>query len=122
MTVSEKEQVRTRFRDAVFGRAGNRCQGPGCTALAPTVKLDAHHITNRKKMPAGGYVVENGIALCDVPGGCHEKAEAVDRGEFVDERFTADALYRSIGSSLVEAIAASKRLEAGTYRPPTKRR
>lgn len=115
--MSEKEQVRARFRDAVFARAGDRCQGPGC-AWPVGVKLDAHHITNRKKMPAGGYVAENGIALCDVPGGCHEKAEAVDRGVAVDERFTAEALYRIIGSSLAEARAASERLEAGTYAPP----
>lgn len=120
--MSEKEQVRARFRDAVFARAGHRCQGPGCTARMPPVKLDAHHVTNRKKMPAGGYVAENGIALCDVPGGCHEKAEAVDRGELADPRFDAEALYRIIGSSLDQAIAASKLLEAGTYKPPKAKR
>jgi hypothetical protein len=115
--MSEKEQIRACFRDAVFARAGHRCQGPGC-AFPIGVKLDAHHVTNRKKMPAGGYVAENGIALCDVPGGCHERAEAVDRGVVVDARFTAEALYRIIGSSLVEATAASERLAAGTYVAP----
>lgn len=119
---SEKEQIRARFRDAVFARAGQRCQGPGCTVRAPRTKLDAHHITNRKKMPAGGYVAENGIALCDVPGGCHERAEAVDRGERVDPGWSAEALYQIIGSSLEAALVASKQLEAGTYQPPKGRR
>lgn len=120
--MSQKAQIRAQFRDAVFARAGHRCQGPGCAAKAPAVKLDAHHITNRNKMPAGGYVAENGVALCDMPGGCHEKAEAVDRGELVDARFTAEALYRIIGSSLDAALAASKRLEDGTYAPPRAKR
>jgi hypothetical protein len=115
--MSEKEQIRARFREAVFARAGRRCQGPGCTS-ASNVKLDAHHITNRKLLPAGGYVAENGIALCDLPGGCHERAEAVDRGALVDPRFTAEVLYRIIGSSAVDAMAASERLAAGTYEPP----
>lgn len=118
--MSEKEQVRARFREMVFVRAGHRCQGPGCTSV-PGVKLDAHHITNRKLLPAGGYVAENGIALCDVPGGCHERAEAVDRGEMVDARFTAESLYRIVGSSAVDAMAASQRLAAGTYKPPRRR-
>ncbi|APR81162.1 Hypothetical protein A7982_06509 [Minicystis rosea] len=105
----------------MLGRAGHRCQGPGCAARGPSVKLDAHHITNRNLMPAGGYVAENGIALCDTPGGCHEKAEAVDHGELVDPRFTASALYRIIGSSPEAATAASERLAAGTYEPPRAR-
>lgn len=115
--MSEKEQVRVRFREAVFARAGHRCQGPGCTS-APGVKLDAHHVTSRKRLPAGGYVAENGIALCDVPGGCHERAEAVDRGEAADARFAAESLYGIVGSSFAAALAASERLAAGTYEPP----
>lgn len=114
----QKSHIRAQFREAVFARAGHQCQGPGCAARAPAVKLDAHHITNRNRMPAGGYVAENGIALCDAPGGCHEKAEAVDRAELADDRFTAEALYRIVGSSFDAALAASKRLAAGTYVPP----
>ena len=116
--MSEKAQVRDRFRTMVLSRAKTRCQGPGCHEKAPQTKLDAHHITNRNRLPAGGYVAENGIALCDTPGGCHEKAEAVDCGHLVDDRFTAKALYQTIGSSADAAQAASERLAAGTYKPP----
>lgn len=60
----------------MFRRAGFRCQGPGCgfrsTPERAAQELDAHHITDRNVMPNGGYVPENGIALC---APCHELAE-----------------------------------------------
>ena len=33
---------------------------------------DSHHITDRKEIINGGYVLENGISLCSA---CHWKAE-----------------------------------------------
>ena len=115
--MGDKRSIRARFREAVVGRAGNRCQGPGC--MHPQgVPLDAHHITDRHDMPAGGYVVENGIALCDVPNGCHQRAEAVLQGRLDDPVFAPAALYRVIGSSLESAVTASLRLAAGTYQVP----
>lgn len=44
------------------------------------VKLDVHHITNRKMMPNGGYVKENGITLCDCYDVCHFRAEQFNCG------------------------------------------
>jgi hypothetical protein len=71
--------------------------------------LDAHHIVNRDEMPYGGYVRENGIALCT---GCHIKAE----NEYfctveMHPDFSSDKLYILIGSSKELAIEASERLK-----------
>jgi hypothetical protein len=61
--------------------------------------LNAHHITDRHEMPNGGYVLENGITLCDIQNGCHWKAEAFHRGEQVENGFSPAELYERIGSS-----------------------
>ncbi len=66
--LSRKKQIRENFRNAVFKRDGNKCRGCGKT----DTPLDAHHITDRRDMPNGGYVAENGITLC---GTCHTLAE-----------------------------------------------
>ena len=76
--------------------------------------LDAHHITQREQLDAGGYVAENGIALCRRDGGCHERAEAVLHGAH-DPDFASENLYRIIGSSRAAAERASRKLAAGTY-------
>ncbi len=104
-----KKQVRQRFREAVYTRDGFSCRGCGLASAPESAEteLDAHHITDRNEMPKGGYVAENGIALCDV---CHEKAEAFHRGEPVPPGFAPAELYALIGSSEVEARAASERL------------
>lgn len=108
---ASKRQVRDRFRDAVFRRAGFRCQGPGCgfrsAAERATHELDAHHITDRNDMPNGGYVPENGIALCRP---CHEKAERFHATSVAHPGFSPADLYAVIGSSLERARAASLRL------------
>lgn len=113
-----KKQIRAAFRNAVFDRDGHKCVICGrniCTDgvfthLATDDILDAHHITPREEMPAGGYVKENGISLCkDV---CHLKAEEYLQGVLSDESFSPVALYKRIGSSKEIAIQASKRLKS----------
>lgn len=112
-----KKRVRQQFRDAVFRRDSHRCRACGVSsdgvrkALGLTITgdtlLDAHHITDRNMMPAGGYVPKNGITLCPQ---CHQKAEAFhDTGTSV-EGYAPDDLYRMIGSSQFEALEASQRL------------
>lgn len=109
--MKEKERVRASFRDAVFKRAGFRCQGAGCAVRAPRERaeeiLDAHHITDRNLMPGGGYVAENGIALCR---DCHEKAEHFHSTGQALPGWHPDDLYRLIGSSHDRAVLASQRL------------
>lgn len=79
-----KRQARDRFREAVFARDGFHCRA--CWRIG--CKIDAHHITPRKEMIAGGhdeYAVENGITLCDVPNGCHVEAEKHINDEGTDK-------------------------------------
>jgi hypothetical protein len=104
-----KKQIRQNFRTAVFTRDAFACRGCGFVSAPERVEdeLDAHHITDRNKIPNGGYVAENGIALCAV---CHEKAEAFHCGEPVPPGFAPAELYELIGSSEEEARAASERL------------
>lgn len=106
---SAKKAVRDQFREAVLKRDGHRCAMCGRNDC----KLDAHHITNRDFMPNGGYVVENGITLCDVEQGCHYKAEhwwGVGEGEHYPG-FTPGELYSRVGSSYEAAVRASEKLK-----------
>ncbi|RYE94490.1 MAG: HNH endonuclease, partial [Myxococcales bacterium] len=109
--MTEKERVRERFRAAVFRRAGHRCQGPGCSFRSREATsghdLDAHHITDRREMPHGGYVADNGIALCPT---CHERAEVFHSTGTAVEGWHPDDLYRVIGSSREQAETASAKL------------
>jgi len=92
-------RIRLRFASAVLGRAGNKCEA--CGAPGP---LDPHHITDRNEIVDGGYVPENGIALCPA---CHRFAEYHHTGEPVPPGYTPDELYARIGSSRARAEAAA---------------
>ena len=117
--MSDKKRVRAAFRVAVFRRDRYRCAvcgkpgrdrqgGDGHRpfhADGDPAPLDAHHITDRRAMPDGGYVPENGIALCD--DGCHILAEDFHRTGTAPPGFSPAELYARIGSSYEEAHAAS---------------
>lgn len=99
----EKKKVRELFRTSVFERDSwncRVCKGGGV--------LDAHHITNREAMPAGGYVAENGITLC---APCHVKAEKFYETGTAVEGFSPNDLYFLIGSSYDKAYQASLKLK-----------
>ena len=108
--LNQKKLIRAAFRDAVFKRAGYRCQGVGCSFRSTPEKaaedLDAHHITDRTEMPNGGYVPENGISLCPA---CHEKAEHFHSTGDALSGWCPDDLYQVIGSSLEKARRASEK-------------
>jgi 5-methylcytosine-specific restriction endonuclease McrA len=93
---------RKEFREGVHERDNHTCQMCG----AKDVKLDAHHITDRHDLPNGGYVLSNGISLCEP---CHIKAGKphTSGGMDFDEGFHPDELYKKIGSSEEEAIEDS---------------
>lgn len=103
-----KKTLRKEFRTSVFNRDSYKCRGCGrqgydhndpqevakqAASGAVLCELDAHHITSRDEMPAGGYVKENGISLCPE---CHMKAEVPHATNI---EFLPESLYRSIGSS-----------------------
>ncbi|MCE9566777.1 MAG: HNH endonuclease [Planctomycetes bacterium] len=102
-----KQEVRRKFRAAVFARDELTCRGCGYASTPERVEeeLDAHHITDRHEMPNGGYVAENGISLC---AACHQKAEAHHCGDAVPPGFAPAELYAIIGSSEETARAASE--------------
>lgn len=100
-----KKQVRQNFRDAVFSRDKYKC-----VFCSSTKDLDAHHITDRKEMPNGGYVKENGITVCPT---CHISCEKyhITSGKEWDENRHPNDLYKIIGSSLDLATKKSKELK-----------
>ena len=105
---TDKKLIRQRFRDDVFSRDGNKCRCCGWSVFVDGLVLDAHHITDRKLIPKGGYVKENGIALCP---GCHEKAEVFHVTGHPLHNYSPEDLNKLIGSSYELAHAASERLK-----------
>lgn len=103
-----KKDIRRNFREEVLKRDKNKCR----KCDRGDVKLDAHHITDRSLMPNGGYVVENGITLCDTENGCHMKAEKyhISDGWEWEPGFHPDDLYKLIGSSHNLAVQKSEEL------------
>jgi len=103
--MNKKQMVRSNFRDSVFARDKNKC-----LRCPVNVKLDAHHITDRTKMPNGGYVKENGATLCEVH---HLEAEQfhISDGKTWVEGMHPNDLYKLIDSSYEIAYKASERLK-----------
>jgi len=103
---------RDRYQCRCCGKPGKDRQGGDeyleyHSASLSLVDLDAHHIQDRNQMPNGGYVKENGISVCD---DCHVLAEVFHQTGEAVEGFSPEDLFQMIGSSLEEAVAASKRL------------
>lgn len=103
----EKKEVRQRFQTAVFTRDSHKC-----IFCDETEDLDAHHITDRHRMPGGGYIVENGITLCKHH---HRQAEVYNEtgGKEFIEGFHPEDLYKKISSSWREAMIVCKQDWAG---------
>lgn len=101
---AQKKKIREAFRDAVFERDDHKC-----FFCNETSYLDAHHITDRSKMPNGGYVRENGITLCAKHHLAAEIFHVTDGKEW-REGYHPDELYKLIGSSYDKAVEASKKL------------
>lgn len=114
----KKKQVRQVFRDKVFGRSNYHCECCGVKGMdrqsppvltkgvTPAIPLDAHHIIDRHEFPNGGYVLQNGIAVCD---DCHMKAEQFHSTGTPYPGFSPEELYVKIGSSFVEAYKADEK-------------
>jgi hypothetical protein len=104
-----KKEIRNRFRNEVFTRDQNTCKVCG-KRHSDRSDLDAHHITNRKEMPNGGYVKENGITVCK--NVCHMQVERfhITGGEEWINGLHPDDLYNKIGSSYEIAYKESEKL------------
>lgn len=99
--MKSKKSIRETFRQSVFERDNWTCQICGADQF-----LNAHHITDRSEMPNGGYIKENGIAVCE---SCHMKCEKyhLSGGKEWIDGLHPDDLYKKIGSSKEKAIKAS---------------
>jgi 5-methylcytosine-specific restriction endonuclease McrA len=108
---SEKKQIRKAFRDACYKRDGFRCAMCNLKSSKDNAEkdLDAHHITDRNLLPNGGYVVENGISLCEE---CHKKAEVFHSTGTPIEGYSVDDLYKKVNSNLEKAVKASEKLSS----------
>lgn len=91
------KELRKEFNKAVFKRDGHKC-----IICGKTEDLDAHHITDRKEMPNGGYVLSNGVTLCEVH---HWSAEQyhISGGKTWIDGFHPVNLYMLINSSIDKA-------------------
>ena len=98
-----KKIVRATFRRTVFERDHHKCRICGSEE-----DIAAHHITDRTKMPNGGYHMTNGITLCPE---CHIKAEKFHQtdGKEWHEGMHPDDLYRLICSDLETARLSCQR-------------
>jgi hypothetical protein len=63
--------TRDEFRESVQARDNYACVN--CGISGPNVKLDSHHICERRLFADGGYYLDNGATLCDPT--CHMFAE-----------------------------------------------
>ena len=110
--MSDKKEIRRRFRDVCLKRDKLTCTK--CGLKAKTVEealeiFDIHHITDRSLMPNGGYVLENGITLCKNP--CHEKAEEFHSTGVAHPGYSVEELYEVIKSNYELAVKASEKLK-----------
>jgi hypothetical protein len=62
--------TRDEFRTSVYERDKHTC----INCKVKNVKLDAHHILDRKLFDDGGYYLDNGVSLCEP---CHILAETM---------------------------------------------
>lgn len=95
--MKNKKQIRENFRTVVFARDHGKC------VFCDKSAVDAHHITDRSEMPNGGYILENGISVCDEHHMMCEKFHITDGDEW-HYGFHPNDLYKKINSSKEFAI------------------
>lgn len=98
-----KKEIRLNFRKSVLLRDNFKC-----VFCDESKDLDAHHIMDREFFTNGGYVLENGITLCQKQ--CHLKAELyhMSNAQKWHKNMHPDDLYKIIKSSFEEAIIADE--------------
>ena len=101
-TKQDHKRWRKQFNEDCLKRDKNKC-----VFCEVTENLDVHHITDRHEIENGGYVVSNGITLCDEH---HKIAERFHQYAITLPGFYPDELYEKIGSSHKQAILDSQNL------------
>jgi 5-methylcytosine-specific restriction endonuclease McrA len=100
--MKNKKLIREKFRNAVFTRDNFKC------CFCNKSAKDAHHITDRNSpdIMHGGYVLENGISLCEEHHLLAEKYHITNGKEWY-YGYHPDDLYKKINSSKELAIKKS---------------
>jgi hypothetical protein len=99
-TKQDHKKWRKQFNEDCLTRDNHKC-----VFCDNTENLDVHHITDRKEMPNGGYVMSNGIALCPEH---HLKCEAFHMiGSCENDMYLPENLYKKINSSYDTAYSDS---------------
>lgn len=109
--MSNKKEIRRNFRKVCLNRDKLSCVM--CSIKAKSFEeaekiFDVHHITDRTLMPNGGYVLENGITLCQ---DCHMKAEQFHSTGVPFVGYSVEDLYNKINSTYDKAVIASHKLK-----------
>lgn len=110
-TKQDHKRWRKQFNEDCLKRDGNKCVFCG-----ETEDLDVHHITDRHEMPNGGYVMSNGITVCNEH---HLLCEEYHRTSEPGDCFTGDGpdgyspndCYNKINSSWSKAFNDSENLK-----------
>jgi hypothetical protein len=102
MSKQQHKQWRREFNEVCLERDGHKC-----VFCNEDVHLDVHHITDRHIMPNGGYVLTNGITVCESH---HWKCEQYHINFTSEEGYHPDDLYKKINSSYDQAFEDSKNL------------
>lgn len=105
--MASRTGVRSKFRKLVFERDDYTCVV--CSSKRPASLLNAHHIMDRHFFDNGGYVLENGITVCEEK--CHMILEQYHISNGQTWTIHPDEIYQKIGSSL--ELAYRKDLENG---------
>jgi len=99
----DHKRWRKNFNEVCLERDGHKC-----VFCNEDVNLDVHHITDRHIIPNGGYVLSNGITLCDEH---HWDCEQFHMTRTCKPQYHPDELYKKIDSSYEQAFEDSKNLK-----------
>jgi predicted restriction endonuclease len=102
-TKQDHKRWRKAFNESCLKRDKKKC-----VFCNVTEDLDVHHITDRHDMPNGGYAPSNGISLCNEH---HLLAEEWHATGSAREEYSANSLYKKIGSSYQKAHTESQNLK-----------
>ena len=102
-TKQDHKRWRKQFNEDCLKRDNNKCR-----FCNDTDDLDVHHIIDRHEMPNGGYVMSNGVTVCNVH---HNLCEDWHRGGGGIVAFSPIEVFKAIGSSYEQALEDSKNLK-----------
>lgn len=102
-TKQDHKRWRSQFNHDCLERDGHKC-----VFCDEDVNLNVHHITDRHEIPNGGYVLSNGITVCEHHHLLCEEFHATGHAAI---GYHPDDLYAKINSSKSKAYIDSQNLK-----------